>query len=77
MFEKIRDILAEQLFIEKDKIKMDSTFKEDLMADSLELFDLVMSLEEEYDMEIDENDLMNIHTVGDIVNYLESKGIKS
>jgi acyl carrier protein len=76
MFEKIKEIVAEQLSCNEDEITMDTNFKDDLGADSLDLFELVMALEEEYDVEIPSEDLTNINTVEDVINYLKDKGIE-
>ena len=72
VFETIRKLLSEQLDIEEDDITMESTLLEDLGADSIELVDLVMSVEEEYDIEVPDDALDDIRTVGDAVNYLEN-----
>jgi acyl carrier protein len=72
MFENIKDIVAEQLGINKDEIKPESNFKEDLKADSLDLFELVMALEDEYSVSIPSEELENIVTVQDVVNYIEN-----
>lgn len=72
IFEKIRKLLSEQLDIDEEEITMESTLLEDLGADSIELVDLVMSVEEEYDIEVPDDALDNIVTVGDAVNYLEN-----
>ena len=77
MLEKIKEIVADQLGIDEDDIKLESNFKEDLEADSLDLFELVMSLEEEYDVEIPSEDLEKILTVGDVIKYLEDKGVEA
>ena len=76
MLEKMKKIIAEQLSVDESTITLDSNFKEDLDADSLDLFELVMALEEEYDIEIPADDLNNIATVNDIVEYLKSKGVE-
>ncbi len=76
MFEKMRDILAEQLNCEADTITEETSFKDDLGADSLDLFELVMALEEEYSIEIPAEELTELHTVGDVVEYLKSKGVE-
>ena len=76
MFEKIQEIVAEQLNVDKNSITMDTSFKDDLGADSLDLFELVMALEEEYDIEIPTEDLEKINTVNDVVEYIKSKGIE-
>ena len=71
VFEKVRDILVDQLDVEEDKVTMDASITDDLGADSLDVVDLVMSLEEEFDVEIPDNQVENIKTVGDIVRYIE------
>ncbi len=72
MLEKMKEIIAEQLSVDADSITEASSFKEDLGADSLDLFELVMALEEEYDIEIPTEDLEQIATVGDVISYIES-----
>lgn len=76
MFEKIKSIISEQLGVDEAEIKLDSSFKDDLGADSLDLFELVMALEEEYKTEIPSEDLENINTVSEIIDYLKGKGIE-
>ncbi len=76
MFEKLVSIISEQLNIDASEIHEDSSFKDDLEADSLDLFELVMALEEEYDIEIASEDLEKISTVKDIMDYLATKGIE-
>ncbi|MEE1353985.1 MAG: acyl carrier protein [Acutalibacteraceae bacterium] len=73
VFEKVRDILADQLDLEEDSITMDSSFIEDLGADSLDLVDLVMSLEDEFGLEVPDDAIETMKTVGDVVRYIESK----
>ena len=75
MLEKMKSMIAEQLDIDEDSITLESKFSEDLDADSLDLFELVMSLEEEYGVEIPSEDLEKMTTVGDIVNYLKEHGV--
>ena len=77
MLEKIKEIVADQLGIDEDDIKLESNFKEDLEADSLDLFELVMALEEEYGVEIPSEDLEKIATVNDIIEYLKNKGVEA
>ncbi len=77
MFEKIQEIVAEQLNCEVAEVKVATNFKEDLGADSLDLFELVMALEEEYDVEIPSEDLSSINTVEDVMNYLKEKGVEA
>ncbi len=73
MFEKVKEIIASELGVEEEKITLESTFKDDLGADSLDLFQMVMSIEDEYGIEIPTDDLEKMSTVGDIVKYLEDK----
>lgn len=76
MLEKIRIMIAEQLGIDAEEIKAESNLQDDLNADSLDLFELVVSLEEEYGIEIPSGDLEKVETVNDIVEYLEAKGVE-
>ena len=71
-FEKGREILVDQLDVEEDAVTMDASITGDLGADSLDIVDLVMSLEEEFDTEIPDEEIENIKTVGDIVKYIEN-----
>ena len=71
IFEKVKGILAEQLDIDEDSITADASIVEDLGADSLDIVDLVMSLEDEFDTEIPDEAIEGIKTVGDIVHYIE------
>ena len=77
MLEKMIEFIADQLGIEADDIKAESNFKDDLEADSLDLFELVMALEEEYGVEIPTEDLEQIATVQDIMDYLKNKGVEA
>lgn len=70
-FERIRELLAEQLDIDEEKITMDSNILEDFEADSLDVVDMVMSLEDEFGVEIPDEEIENLHTVGDVVRYVE------
>ena len=76
MLEKLKEIIAEQLGIGEDEVKAESNFKDDLGADSLDLFELVMSLEEEYEVEIPSEDFEKIATVNDVMEYLKAKGVE-
>lgn len=71
VFEKIRAIICDQLDLDEDKVTMDSTIAEDLGADSLDVVDLIMSLEEEFDIEIPDEQVESIKTIGDIAKYIE------
>ena len=77
MLEKMKELIADQLGIDAEAIAAESKFKEDLGADSLDLFELVMALEDEYSVEIPAEDLQNIVTVGDVINYLKDKGVEA
>ena len=76
MLEKMKEIIADQLGVSEDEVTLEASFKEDLDADSLDLFELVMALEEEYDVEILSDDLAELNTVGDVINYLKDKGVE-
>lgn len=76
MLEKMKEIIADQLGVIEDEVTLEASFKEDLDADSLDLFELVMALEEEYDVEIPSDDLAELNTVGDVINYLKDKGVE-
>ena len=76
MLEKMKELIAEQLGVEKEEITENSSFKNDLGADSLDLFELVMALEDEYSVEIPSEDLEKMFTVGDVMMYLADKGVK-
>jgi acyl carrier protein len=72
IFEKVRNIIAEQLGIDPEEITMESSFIDDLGADSLDIVELIMALEEEFDIEIPDEDAEKIKTVGDVVEYLSN-----
>lgn len=76
MLEKMKEMIAEQLDVEADDITLETRFKEDLDADSLDLFELVMALEDEYGVDIPSEDLENLTTVGAIVDYLKDHGVE-
>ena len=70
-FEKLQQIIAEVLNIEPDEITMNTTFVDDLGADSLDVVDLLMSIEDEFEVEIPDEEVENIKTVGALVEYIE------
>ena len=76
MLEKMKELRADQLSVDADSITESSSFKDDLGADSLDLFELVMALEDEYSVEIPAEDLQNLLTVGEVINYLKEKGVE-
>ena len=72
MLEKMKEIIADQLGVSEDEVTLEASFKEDLDADSLDLFELVMSLEEEFGVEIPTEDLEKLLTVGDVMEYIKA-----
>ncbi len=76
MLEKMKEIIAEQLNAEASEITPATSFKDDLGADSLDLFELVMALEEEYNVEIPSDDLVALDTVGDVMEFLKGLGVE-
>lgn len=77
MFEEMKEIIAEQLNCDGDSITEETSFKEDLGADSLDLFELVMALEEKYEIEIPAEELAELTTVGSVMEYLKNKGVEA
>lgn len=71
-FEKIKSVIAEQLSIDEEEIAMESSFVDDLGADSLDIVELIMALETEFDIEIPDEDAEKIATVGDVVEYIKA-----
>jgi acyl carrier protein len=71
---KIKDIIVEQLGVDPEKVKDGASFIDDLGADSLDIVELVMAMEEEFDLEIPDEDAEKLKTVNDVVTYLASKG---
>ena len=76
MLEKMKEIIAEQLSVDAESVTETSSFKEDLGADSLDLFELVMAFEEEYGIEIPSEDLEKLATVGDVMEYIKEQDIE-
>lgn len=76
MLEKLQEIIAEQLGIEAGDVTAESNFKDDLDADSLDLFEMIMAMEEEFDVEIPSEDLEQIQTVQNVIDYLKNKGVE-
>lgn len=72
-FEKVQEIIVEQLGVDKNAVTMDTALVDDLGADSLDLVELIMAMEEEFDMEISDGEAENIKTVADIVNYIKAQ----
>ncbi|MFH1852732.1 MAG: acyl carrier protein [Candidatus Neomarinimicrobiota bacterium] len=73
IFEKIKEVIVDKLGVEEDKITRDAHFVDDLGADSLDTVELIMQLEEEFGIEIPDEDAENITTVGAAIDYIESK----
>ena len=73
IFDKLKELVVDQLGVEEDEVTMEATMQDDLGADSLDLVDLVMSVEEEFGVKVADEDLENIKTVVDIVNYIEER----
>ena len=76
MLEKMKEMVADQLNVDAAEITAETSFKDDLGADSLDLFELVMALEEEYNVEIPSEDLEKLTTVGAVMDYLKPKGVE-
>lgn len=72
VLEKVKAILAEQFDVEEDKITADTDLQEDLGADSLDVVDLLMSIEDEFEVEVPDKEIENIKTVGSLVSYIEA-----
>lgn len=71
VFEKVREILCNQFDVDEDAVTLSTRISEDLGADSLDAVDMLMSLEDEFDVEIPDEEIENIRTVGDLVSYIE------
>lgn len=73
IFEKVKNIIVDQLDVDEDKVTMSANIQDDLGADSLDIVDLVMSFEDEFDLEIPDDQVESIKTVGDVVKFIEEK----
>jgi len=71
VFERIKEIIFEQFNLEGD-VAMDTSFQDDLNADSVDILELIMSVEDEFEIEVEEEELEDISTVGDVVEYIEN-----
>lgn len=69
--DKVKEIIVDQLDVDEDKVTMDASIIDDLGADSLDIVDMVMTLEEEFDVKISDDEVENVKTVGDIVKIIE------
>ena len=76
MLERIKETIADTLAVDADIIKPETSLKEELEADSLDFVELVMSLEDEFDVKIGEDDTAKIQTVQDIIDYLKAQGVE-
>ncbi len=75
MLEKMKEVMVDQLGVEADDIKESTSFKDDLGVDSLDIYQLVMALEEEYSIELPSEEMAEIATVGEMMQYLKDKGV--
>ena len=76
MFDKVKAIFEEQLGVSQDEKQLDTNFKDDLGVDSLDLYEIVMKMEDEFDVEIPAEELEDVATFEDVLNYLKSKGVE-
>ena len=73
VFERVSKVVVDRLGVDESEVKLEASFRDDLGADSLDVVELVMELEDEFDMEISDEDAEKIATVGDAISYIESK----
>jgi acyl carrier protein len=73
VFDRVKKIIVDRLGVDEDKVTPEASFKEDLGADSLDVVELVMELEDEFDLEISDEEAENINKVGEVVSYIESQ----
>lgn len=76
MFDKVKAIFEEQLGVSQDEMQLDTNFKDDLGVDSLDLYEIVMKMEDEFNVEIPAEELEDVATFEDVLNYLKSKGVE-
>ncbi|MDO4518852.1 MAG: acyl carrier protein [Eubacteriales bacterium] len=76
MLEKMKEMISEQLGCRPEEVVVDASFKDDLGADSLDLFELITIMEEEYDVEFEAEELEKLETVGDVIDFLKEKGVE-
>lgn len=77
MFEKMSDIISEQLGVDKNNIELSTSFKDDLDVDSLDLFELVMAIEDAFNVEIPSEEVAELNTVEDVIEYLKNAGVEA
>ena len=75
MFEKIAEFIGDQLSVSVDEITMDTDIMDEFGADSLDMMEMIMAIEEEYGVEVDMENVENIKTIGDVIEYLNAQGI--
>ncbi|MBW4828652.1 MAG: acyl carrier protein [Clostridiaceae bacterium] len=73
IFDRLKVIISEQLDVEEDDVTMDTSFQDDLNADSLDLVELIMSIEDEFELEVEDEEVENIQTVRDAVEYIQEQ----
>ncbi len=73
VYEKITEIIAVQFNVEEDSLNKDTSFRDDLNADSLDLVELIMAIEDEFDLEVDDEGMEDIETIGDVVESIEKE----
>lgn len=73
IFEEIKSMISQQLDVDEDEITMDTSFQDDLNADSLDLVELIMAFEDEYELEVEDDEVENIKTVKDVVEYIQNR----
>ena len=76
MFEKLKEMLMDQIDVEEEKVTLDAKIIDDLGADSLDVFELLMALEEEYSVEIPAEEAENMSTLGDLIEYMKAHGVE-
>lgn len=73
VFEKIRELIVDQFGVDEDSVTMETSFADDLNADSLDVVELIMAIEEEFNLEIEDSEVEHIQLVSDVVNYISEK----
>lgn len=76
MLETMREIIAESLGVDADSIELTTSFKDDLDADSLDLFELIMAIEDKFNVDISSEQASELHTVSDVIEYLKELGVE-
>ena len=76
MFEKLKEMLIDQIDVEEDKVTLDANIADDLGADSLDIFELLMAIEEEFGVEVPAEEAEKLSTIGDLIEYLKAHGVE-